>query len=90
MLKQVPSRTFGDFRKGLPSLETFMFYSVGLMLVFLFAVTFIANQAITGYSVAGSAGDGSSRFAGSSSVLLVIFAAFAFFIFILAKRMDRK
>jgi hypothetical protein len=86
-VKDIPHKTFSDIKGELPPIERVLMYCTGLMLVLFFAVTFIANPAITGNSVVGSATGDTARFAGSSSILLVIFAAFALFLFIITKRL---
>ena len=89
LTKTVQAHTFKDLKGHVPPIYEVLRGCTLLMLAFSFAVTFLANTSITGAAVV-NATEQQSRFAGSSSLLLVIFVVFAFFIFILTKRMNEN
>ena len=59
-----------------------------LIMVVMLLKTFSDSPTISGYAVFDSPEDASSRFLGTLSVLLVIFAAFGLVLFIYSKKVE--
>ena len=86
-MKEVEHKTFSDLTEALPPIEKVLIYGTGLMLILFFAVTFKANPSISGLSVAGAVTQDTARFEGSTAILLIVFAVFALFLFIITKKL---
>lgn len=73
------SKRYLDWKMG-------MVVVVGVLLVFTFINTFVTNPTVSGYAVVDAQTQDTERFTGMSSLLVVIFAFFALFLFMVIKR----
>lgn len=86
-MEKIPDHTFKDVKKHLPPAHKVFTYGIAAILLVSFSVLFVANPSITGTSVVESPASDTARFAGTSSILVIIFAVFALFIFLVTKKL---
>lgn len=89
MDQKVPEKKYSDWKKELPDHRKVVIYVIGFMLMFMFVYTFISNAAITGSAAVNPAAS-HQRFTGTTTLLLVIFAFFGLFIFMVTRRLNKE
>ncbi|MBW2967417.1 hypothetical protein KY362_02935 [Candidatus Woesearchaeota archaeon] len=77
------SRKYMDWKTGLVVI-------IGVLMVFTFLNVFITNPTFTGLSVVDASSQDTGRFTNMTSLLVVIFAFFALFLFILTRKMREQ
>ncbi|MFH1063921.1 MAG: hypothetical protein V1729_02480 [Candidatus Woesearchaeota archaeon] len=77
------SRKYLDWKTG-------MVVVIGVLLVFTFINTFITNPTISGYSVVDAQSQDTERFSGMTSILVLIFAFFGLFIFMVTRQINKR
>lgn len=76
------SRKFMDWKTG-------MVVVIGVLMVFTFLNVFVSNPTISGYAVVDAASQDTERFSNVSSILIVVFAFFALFLFMITRKMEQ-
>lgn len=77
------SRKFLDWKTG-------MVVVIGVLLVFSFLNVLISNPVISGYSVVDASTQDTSRFSNMTSILVVVFAFFGLFLFVITRRLTDR
>ena len=82
--RQTPlTRKFMDWKMG-------MVVVIGVLLVFSFINVFISNPTISGYSVVDADTQDVERFSGMTSILVIVFAFFGLFLFVITRKMSGR
>ena len=68
--------------------KTGMMVIIGVLLVFSFLNVFISNPTISGYSVVDADTQDVERFSNVTSLLVVVFAFFGLFLFVVTRKMS--
>ena len=74
------SRKFIDWKTG-------MVVVIGVLMVFTFLNVLVTNPTVSGYAVVDADTQDTARFSNMSSILIVVFAFFALFLFMLTRKM---
>ena len=76
------SRKYLDWKTGLVII-------IGVLMVFTFLNVIISNPTISGMAVHDASSQDTGRFSNMTSLLVVIFAFFALFLFLISRKMRR-
>jgi len=74
------SRKYIDWKTG-------MMVVIGVLMVFTFLHTFVTNPTISGLAVVDASTQDTARFSNMTSILLIVFAFFGLFIFIVTRKL---
>jgi uncharacterized membrane protein len=77
------SRKFLDWKTG-------MVIVIGVLLVFTFLNVLISNPTISGYAVVDASTQDTARFSNMTSILVVVFAFFGLFLFVITHRLGDR
>lgn len=77
------SRKFLDWKTG-------MVVIIGVLLVFSFLNVLITNPTISGYAVVDADTQDTGRFSNMTSLLVVVFAFFGLFLFVITRRFGER
>jgi uncharacterized BrkB/YihY/UPF0761 family membrane protein len=88
--EEVPEDKLSPLSKKYLDWKTGMMVIVGVLLVFTFINVFVTNPTVSGMSVVDSDTQDTGRMANMTSILIVVFAFFALFLFLITRKMDNK
>ncbi len=88
--EEVPSDKLSPLSRKYLDWKTSMVVVIGVLLVFTFIHTFITNPTISGYAVVDAATQDTERFSGMTSILMLIFAFFGLFIFMVTRKVNPR
>jgi uncharacterized BrkB/YihY/UPF0761 family membrane protein len=74
------SRKFLDWKTG-------MVIVIGVLMVFTFLNVIITNPTVSGFAVVDAESQDTGRFSNMSSILIVVFAFFALFLFVVTRKL---
>ena len=77
------SRKFLDWKTG-------MIAVIGLLLAFTFINSFITNPTVSGMAVVDAGSQDTGRFSNMTSVLVVVFAFFGLFLFMVTRKLGER
>ena len=86
--EDIPPDRLSPLSKKYIDWKTGMVVIIGVLLVFTFLNVFITNPTVSGYAVVDADSQDTARFSTMSSILIVIFAFFALFLFIVTRRLS--
>lgn len=77
------SRKYIDWKTG-------MVVIIGVLLVLTFLNVFITNPTVSGFAVVDAATQDTGRFSNMTSILIVVFAFFGLFLFIITRKLTDR
>ena len=86
--EDIPSDKLTDLSRKYVDWKTGMMVIIGVLLVFSFLNVFISNPTISGYSVVDADTQDTARFSSMTSILVVVFAFFGLFLFVVTRKMS--
>ncbi|MBW2997220.1 hypothetical protein KY349_02670 [Candidatus Woesearchaeota archaeon] len=88
--EEVPPDRLTQLSKKYIDWKTGMVVIIGVLLIFTFLNVFITNPTVSGYAVVDADSQDTQRFSTMTSILIVIFAFFALFLFVVTRKMSDK
>jgi len=86
--EDIPPDRLSPLSKKYVNWKTGMVVVVGVLMVFTFLNVLVSNPTISGYAVVDAESQDTERFSNMSSLLIVIFAFFALFLFMMTRKMN--
>ena len=86
--EEIPPDRLTNLSKRYIDWKTGMMVIIGVLLVFSFLNVFISNPTISGYSVVDADSQDTERFSNMTSILVVVFAFFGLFLFVITRKMS--
>jgi len=88
--EEVPKDQLSPLSRKYLDWKTGMIVIVGVLMVFTFINVFVTNPTVSGMSVVDSETQDTGRFTNMTSILIVVFAFFALFLFLITRKMDNR
>ena len=89
--EDVPPDRLTPLSKKYIDWKTGMMVIIGVLLIFTFLNVFITNPTVSGYAVVDADSQDTARFSNMASLLIVIFAFFGLFLFVVTRKLsDRR
>ncbi|MFC1740905.1 hypothetical protein ACFL3V_00005 [Nanoarchaeota archaeon] len=85
--EQVPPDKLSPLSRKFIDWKTGMVVIIGVLMVFTFLNVLISNPTISGYAVVDAESQDVERFSNMSSILIIVFAFFGLFLFILTRKL---